>query len=847
MPESPDTLRIRRKGMRPKRKRAVSPDDRSVSRATPHPAAKVPISRAEATDIRRSVRGQARGIVGTAAGAGERLSARALARLRLAQIKALQEALARQAHEPPKMVDSPVEPGKMVPAEPVTPDWVKATLSDKPISYENIGDFALGKSATNLLLHGDVSHPLAAGLELGTLLPVFRLGRLLGRGRRAAKAVEEVRAAETVSKGPKSPEAKVREALGPARRGRTEQNKLYSAERGARAGKAQAAYEAAGGGVAGQKAALGELKGELPRVQFQHLREGRITQEHMDSLASQIWEHPELQTYQKIHAMNGLLEAFNKGRIPQPSQIKLLQTVFGQDAAKELARISRARKVGQGAVNVLTIPRSLMASFDVSAPFRQGLVAGSRHPVLFSRNFAPMFKALTSEGSYQAILDEIHSRPSFQAMQDSGVKFTELGQDVTQREEQFMSNLAERIPVAGRGVRASGRAYTGFLDKMRADMFDEQVRLAAKAGVNVEDRSQLRSIARLVNSATGRGDLGPIESWAPAMNAMFFSPRLIASRVNMLNPLWYASLEPHARRQAIRSMVQLGAAASAVLGIGSYFGAKVGIDPRSADFAKLKIRDTRLDVLGGFQQYIRVGSQLATGQMINSSTGEISTIGTGPFQRTRLDILQQFAQGKYSPPVSFVNDFFKGTDFAGQPFSVKKEVLQRVVPLVAQDSYDLYHNTGSIPLALLGYAISAFGIGSQTYATSSTAQKKFKAWHSEAEKNWKALHSSPLPLIVVRAARDKNAVDALTRKLPGYGKKREGAAQIAYEHAELEMLFNYMRETSPQYSPELERLLDYPPIVIHNAIPQVRTRLYGSVLDQFNAQINAIKKRKTYG
>jgi len=347
-----------------------------------------------------------------------------------------------------------------------------------------------------------------------------------------------------------------------------------------------------------------------------------------------------------------------------------------------------------------------------------------------------MIRAFGSERVYQAILDDIHSRPTFDLMQEAGVKFTELGRDVSQREEQFISSAAERLTGGKRSpIRMSARAYTGFLDKMRADMFDRQLDLARKQGVNVEDRTQLRSIARLVNNATGRGDLGPVEHWAPALNAFFFSPRLIGSRVSMLNPLWYASLTPFARKQAIISMVRLGSVAAGVLGLGSYFGAKVTTDPRSADFAKLRIGNTRADVLGGFQQYIRVGAQLGTGKVISSTTGKTMTLGPGFADLSRKDILDRFVTGKFSPPASFVNDFFKGTQFDGQPFSWKKAVLQRTVPLVAQDAYDLGKSTDSVQLAMLGYSISAFGIGMQTYSNQAPAKAKAKLHEATKTQN----------------------------------------------------------------------------------------------------------------
>jgi hypothetical protein len=537
------------------------------------------------------------------------------------------------------------------------------------------------------------------------------IGRLFGR---EVAAESKVVGAGAVGKSAAG--EIVRKSLPEARKLRAEQKRMYSAERSARVERAQAASEQAGGGLAGHYAGLSELKGPLPTTTFDKLRAGTLSQNDLEDVVRHVQNHPKLQFFDKVTATKALADAFEHGRTPAPHEIRLLHEVFGQEATSHL--ISLHSRLGAKAMDAFNIPRSLMASFDVSAPFRQALVAGAGHPKTFFKNFRHMFRALGSERAYQGILDEIHARPNAELYQKAGVKFTELrGPTSKLREEQFSSDLAEKIPGAGRVVRASGRAYTGFLDKMRADIFDDMFAAAHKKGVNVEDRKFLKSLAHYANSSTGRGSLGPVESWAPALNTVFFSPRLIASRVNFLDPTWYFRLHPTVRRQALKSILTLGSGAGVGLALAAkYVGAKVETDPRNSDFAKLRFDNTRVDILGGFQQYVRLVSQISSGKIISSTTGKTLTLGSGFGDLSRKDIIQRFAEAKFSPPVSFVNDFFKGTTFAGQPFSVKQALLQRIIPLVAQDAYDLQKSKGSIPLTAAGYGVSAFGIGMQTYA-----------------------------------------------------------------------------------------------------------------------------------
>lgn len=156
----------------------------------------------------------------------------------------------------------------------------------------------------------------------------------------------------------------------------------------------------------------------------------------------------------------------------------------------------------------------------------------------------------------------------------------------------------------------------------------------------------------------------------------------------------------------------MGAGATAILGMAKMSGlADVESDPRSSDFAKIKIGKTRVDILGGFQQYLRAAAQLATGQVKNSK-GKIITLGKGYKPETRKDVITNFFENKESPVFSFVDTLLKGQDFSGKPVNIPKEVIDRFTPMVLQDLYDIYKTDPSLlPVGLAGF----FGAGVQTY------------------------------------------------------------------------------------------------------------------------------------
>ena len=98
---------------------------------------------------------------------------------------------------------------------------------------------------------------------------------------------------------------------------------------------------------------------------------------------------------------NGLHKVLN-GTVPTQSDLALLHQVFGREVANRIvASIPTIQKAKNLGLELWNVPRSLMSSFDLSAPFRQGLVSGAGHPRIFAKNFGPMLKAFGSENRSQ--------------------------------------------------------------------------------------------------------------------------------------------------------------------------------------------------------------------------------------------------------------------------------------------------------------------------------------------------------------------------------------------------------------------------------------------------------------
>jgi hypothetical protein len=494
---------------------------------------------------------------------------------------------------------------------------------------------------------------------------------------------------------------------------------------------------------AGFREALSQLKGPLAENQsrFEGIR-NKLDQTDVDNLAKQINESPKLNTFEKISAWDG----FNKlltGEIPEPAQLLKLQDVFGQELVKDVLE-KRASGISlKGLVmEAVNIPRALITSADMSAPFRQSILftlSLSKLPVT-SKSFVRMFKDAFSPSSYQQFFDQLPQRPLYNVMKDSGLYIANPNTaHLVEKEENFMTNYGKQIPVLGplldktlgKVIRFSERAYTSYLNNVRVGVFESLANKFIKDDLTPEtDAKVFKDLAGFVNAGTGRGGLGPLEKYAAELNTAFFSPRLMASRIQFMNPKWYANQSPQVRREAIKSFAEFIGTGATILGMVKLVGGKnvrVESDPRSSDWGKIRVGHTTWDVWGGFQQWARFFTQMATGQRKSVSTGQIHNLSAKEFPfETRLDVAERFFRGKLSPILGLGLEAVDGQKLYGGDLDVTEEAVTNIVPLYIQDTLNAIKDIGPEALFTVGVP-GFFGVGTQTFTPTpkkSTSKKK---------------------------------------------------------------------------------------------------------------------------
>ena len=466
-------------------------------------------------------------------------------------------------------------------------------------------------------------------------------------------------------------------------RGPTE--RMRSIERARRAGAGAAELERLSDPETAFQAALGKQRGQLPTAAANGLSGTDFTRDDVAQLLNQIRGHGRLRFYEKISTRTALYKAINYAagetdQLPGPREFELLEEVFGRDLASALQ--SRKGNLGRIALEIMGIPKTLRSSFDLSAPMRQGVFLSARHPKEWLEAWVPMFKSLKSDRAALESYERILADPDYQEIVGSVIPSRQriaivnpTGDALSMgarsaNEEVFISRLANKIP----GIRASNRAYSTYLNELRYNVAKTTLNNWKKAGVEITPE-KMDMLGQFINISTGRGRLGKLEQIAPALNATFWSPRLLSSRFEtptLALQALKAGDKEIARLAAEELVAFVGMGVTALTLINLSGIGRVELDPRSPDFGKIRVGGTSIDFWGGFQQMARYTAQFMTSERKPLTKDDVlvdpAKAGMEPVQRS--EIAFNFLRSKLAPGVpSLLANEMTNRTFTGDKLS----------------------------------------------------------------------------------------------------------------------------------------------------------------------------------
>lgn len=456
-------------------------------------------------------------------------------------------------------------------------------------------------------------------------------------------------------------------------------------------------------GALGAAKSLSTLKGEYEKVDFDKLK---MTKPQVDSLFTAV-RRANITPGEKARGYTTLFKIMNGEGVPQRNELRVLDDVFGNDFSSKIIEMHGGiGAVGLKLSKAANTMKSMENAISLAAPLRHG--AGLMYRKEFYPAFRDMFKFFGDKEFYNTSMKALEERPNYMLGREGGLFLAKPG-SLQSSEEEFLNSYVGQIPKftgIPQTVGASQRGYIGFLNKLRADTFDAMIKRARDLGyeshTKVEDQiiptKETKAIAKFINNATGRGDLGSLNKMTNELNLLLWSPRMISSRINMLaNPKIYTDLPKGMRLDGLKSLLGIASMGLIINGLSSLGGAKVGTNILSTDFMKSRFPGNKVvDPNAGLQQYVVAAARFLAGKTDNDRAYPPTT---------RADIAGQFLKNKESPAASLAHALLTARKFTGQSdnpetagnftdqygnkTSIQSEIGKRFLPIFIQDLSDL--------------------------------------------------------------------------------------------------------------------------------------------------------------
>lgn len=406
-----------------------------------------------------------------------------------------------------------------------------------------------------------------------------------------------------------------------------------------------------------------------------------------------------------------------------------LSDLKGKSALQVVPIVSKA---------IVDTTKSLGASLDDSFALRQGMKSFWTNNRIWQKQFIQSFANIAkgiknTEAAKRDITAHLMADPHYdQAIKD--------GLALKGNEDAFPTSLPEKIPIAGRAFGASEVAYNAFAENLRLAIYKKQLSLVKDLGSDTP-KDYGKNMAKMVNSLTGRGTFGRYDTVAGPLNVAFYSARFLKSNIDtlLLHPLGSgvggttdfirgkegASLVSAAQKKAATNLAKIIVGTAGVIAVANQLKpGSADTDPRSSNFGKIKIGDTRFDYTGGMGSIIELATQLATKSTKSPTTGVVTKLNSGNYgSQTQVDVLTNFLEGKASPVGGVALDFGKGQDHNGNKPTIKSEAGNLVEPLGIKNYTELKSDPHAANI-LASVLADTFGIAANTYGKSNkTAQQ----------------------------------------------------------------------------------------------------------------------------
>ncbi len=407
-------------------------------------------------------------------------------------------------------------------------------------------------------------------------------------------------------------------------------------------------------------------------------------------------------------------------------------------------------------METLGLSRAIMTGLDLSATFRQGGFYTIGHPVKAARIFAKSVAAAISASRADEYQRKMENHPRADLHRKAGLVLTDTESvKLSDMEEQFMSRWLQRdVYIDGQKIknvgrfaknwalapfRGSSRAFTSFLNITRVEMFEGMIEgLPLKAGQPTIEEA--KKIANFVNAATGRSSNEVASYLGPSMNTVFFAPKLVAGRFQLV--LGYGLYgSTHRVRVAVakeyaRFAIGMASIYTAAYMLNAGFGDDdddkplVELSPRNSSFGQVRVGRSYINPTASLSPIVILLARMITGER-KTDSGEIIPLvhdgatmsalinpdeadydGPKYGQQTLGSTIATFLKYKLSPVMSTLIAARTKRDALGRPTTTSDALLKLVIPITASEMKEQIQGTG-YSQGLVMSAFEIMGMGTQ--------------------------------------------------------------------------------------------------------------------------------------
>lgn len=413
-----------------------------------------------------------------------------------------------------------------------------------------------------------------------------------------------------------------------------------------------------------------------------------------------------------------------------PASREVQDLEFEQDRlrrqVRKKIRDAAPKKWYEHLANVTGVQKAIITTLDLAPALRQGILFSLGHPIKSSQDFAASLRAIGSEHTARDIAESIKERDSFPEFKSVKLVQRDWDGSLDNATEDFASKWLQpsgyrldprRIPAA------LSRGFTTYTNLVRADLYDTMKATVLKKGGGTQ--TDLETLARVSNFATGDVPLGKFETVTHALNLGVFSARYWASQIAAeVTPYVAIAAEAAApvmrfagkdvkimssspaRQAVLKEYVRAGTGLitvlfSAALGSGAdrdevYEELLTTIDPRSPFFLKPKILGVRHDISGGLAKNTALISKSVLGQRLTKRREVVPIRGEGVAfkEDDAFDLSARLVRGKLAALPSTYFDWTTGKTITGDDVTVLGTVGNLSVPMSPRDIYDQAQEQG---------------------------------------------------------------------------------------------------------------------------------------------------------